>query len=74
MNPDSMFLAYAPEFCNYHLYVVKDTLLWIININDGKIPRTPKKIVNYLPKVLSNISHVFQNTLSTNLLVIGTLL
>lgn len=69
--PDIMFLAYAPEFSNYRLYVLNGPKLWRIDINDNVIPSKPEELKDYLPKTIKNISHVFQDTVTNNLMVIS---
>ncbi|CAH1106892.1 unnamed protein product [Psylliodes chrysocephalus] len=62
--PDFMFLATAPSFPNYRMYVGHDTFLWNLDLNDMHIPLAPELIADYLPKELRsyNISHIFQNS------------
>ncbi|CAG9820768.1 unnamed protein product [Phaedon cochleariae] len=62
--PDFMFLATAPQFQNYRMYVGYNRFLWKIDLNDMRIPSQPELLDDYLPENLkdSRVSHVFQNS------------
>ncbi|CAH1114858.1 unnamed protein product [Psylliodes chrysocephalus] len=62
--PNVMFIATAPTFPNYRLYIAYNTFLWKLDLNDMHIPLTPELITDYLPNELKsyNISHIFQNS------------
>lgn len=68
--PDIIFLANAPDFPNYRLYVIHRNFLWKLDLKDKKIPREAEDLRTYLPNGLSKIKHVFQNTLG-NLFVVS---
>lgn len=70
-SPDSIFIAYAPTFSNYHLYVLNRNLLWRIDINDNVIPSYSEEVHNYLPKNVKKVSQIFQDTLNNNLFVVS---
>ncbi|CAG9818941.1 unnamed protein product [Phaedon cochleariae] len=62
--PDFMFLATAPQFQNYRMYVGYNRFLWKFDLNDMRIPPQPELLDDYLPEDLksSRVSHVFQNS------------
>ncbi|CAG9814624.1 unnamed protein product [Phaedon cochleariae] len=62
--PDFMFLATAPQFQNYRMYVGYNRFLWKFDLNDMRIPSQPELLDDYLPEdsKSSRVSHVFQNS------------
>ncbi|CAG9818970.1 unnamed protein product [Phaedon cochleariae] len=62
--PDFMFLATAPQFQNYRMYVGYNRFLWKFDLNDMRIPPQPELLDDYRPEDLksSRVSHVFQNS------------
>ncbi|CAG9814162.1 unnamed protein product [Phaedon cochleariae] len=63
-TPDFMFLARAPQFPNYRLYIGYKEFLWKIDLNDMNTPAQSEVLNDYLPPSLKNsqVSHVFQNS------------
>ncbi|XP_050516407.1 50 kDa hatching enzyme-like [Diabrotica virgifera virgifera] len=66
--PNSLFLAYDPQFKNHHMYIIHEGFVWKNDINGHMVPNNPEHLSTYLPKQLRNISHVFQN-IAGNLIV-----
>ncbi|CAH1993770.1 unnamed protein product [Acanthoscelides obtectus] len=62
--PDFMFLAIAPEFSNYRLYIAHDMFIWKLDLNEMIIPSQPELLVDYVPTELRQytLQHIFQST------------
>ncbi|XP_050505296.1 hatching enzyme-like [Diabrotica virgifera virgifera] len=62
--PDFMFLATAPEFSNYRLYIAHDKFIWKLDLNDMIIPSQPELLIDYIPTQLRQytLQHIFQTT------------
>ncbi|XP_072400573.1 interstitial collagenase-like [Diabrotica undecimpunctata] len=62
--PDFMFLATAPEFSNYRLYIARDKFIWKLDLNEMIIPSQPELLADYVPAELRQytLQHIFQTT------------
>ncbi|XP_072395155.1 matrix metalloproteinase-16-like [Diabrotica undecimpunctata] len=60
--PDLIFLAYAPSFPTYRMYIVSKDLIWKYDLNNEKIPANAEQFIRYLPRGITNVTHVFQST------------
>ncbi|XP_072394931.1 matrix metalloproteinase-18-like [Diabrotica undecimpunctata] len=62
--PDFMFLATAPEFSNYRLYIARDKFIWKLDLNEMIIPSQPELLADYVPTELRQytLQHIFQTT------------
>ncbi|CAH1224568.1 unnamed protein product [Diabrotica balteata] len=62
--PDFMFLATAPEFSNYRLYIAYDKFIWKLDLNEMIIPSQPELLTDYIPTELRQytLQHIFQKT------------
>ncbi|XP_050516346.1 uncharacterized protein LOC126891207 [Diabrotica virgifera virgifera] len=60
--PDLIFLAYAPSFPTYRMYIVSKDLVWKYDLNNEKIPTNAEQFIRYFPRGITNVTHVFQST------------
>ncbi|XP_050505192.1 matrix metalloproteinase-16-like [Diabrotica virgifera virgifera] len=62
--PDFMFLATAPEFSNYRLYIAHNKFIWKLDLNGMIIPSQPELLIDYVPTELRQytLQHIFQTT------------
>ncbi|CAG9840707.1 unnamed protein product [Diabrotica balteata] len=60
--PDLIFLAYAPSFPTYRMYIVSKDMIWKYDLNNEKIPTNAEQFIRYLPRGITNVTHVFQSS------------
>ncbi|XP_050518959.1 matrix metalloproteinase-18-like [Diabrotica virgifera virgifera] len=60
--PDLIFLAYAPSFPTYRMYIVSKDLVWKYDLNNEKIPTNAEQFIRYFPGGITNVTQVFQST------------